>query len=210
MSGFFAVTASLPGNFPICSKVTSQASSSAAASLSRLVPRRLCLGQAVAGSTTGGLPVSACCRIFCCSLGMFGVNAALMAMPEASGIALAGVVFLGWLAVQACAGCQGRNVLKAESLQGKSLRGWFSLRWPCLAEPAGLSRYASTDSRHRCPATGCHQLCRRCQQRIGCLVWLAWAGRLWLGSFKTAAWRIIDGLIGVMMALIALQLAIGS
>jgi L-lysine exporter family protein LysE/ArgO len=149
------------------------------------------------------------------SLGMFGVNAALMAMPEALEVLRwLGVVFLGWLAVQAFVRVgRGRNVLKAESLRGKSLRG---VVLTTLAVTL-LNPQVYLDTLLLIPAIGAQQpdaISFVAGASSASVVWfggLAWAGSALAPVLsKPLAWRIIDGLIGVMMALIALQLAIGS
>ena len=115
------------------------------------------------------------------TLGMFGVSAALMAMPQALEILRwLGVAFLGWLAVQALVRAGwGRAALETDNATQQE-------------DATSFVAGASSAS----------------------VIWFS--GLAWFGSTlapilsKPAAWRVIDGLIGLIMAAIALQLAIAG
>ncbi|WP_027961772.1 LysE/ArgO family amino acid transporter [Halomonas halodenitrificans] len=149
------------------------------------------------------------------SAGMLGISALLLAVPQAMEVMRwAGVVFLGWLAAQALwrafAGRQGLDG-RAQALPGR--------RRVILATLAVtlLNPQVYLDTLLLIPAIGAQQ-----SSVSGFLVgagsasvlWfslLAWGGAMlapWLK--RPAAWRAIDGAIGVMMAAIAVQLASGA
>ncbi|MBY6032250.1 LysE/ArgO family amino acid transporter [Marinobacter daepoensis] len=149
------------------------------------------------------------------SLGMFGVSAALMAMPEAlNALRWLGVLFLGWLAIQAFYRVIiGRAALKAGEGRSATLKG---VVLTTLAVTL-LNPQVYLDTLLLIPAVGAQQadsatfLAGASSASILWFGGLAWAGsRLapWLAT--PTAWRVIDGVIGLMMSAIALQLAIGG
>jgi L-lysine exporter family protein LysE/ArgO len=149
------------------------------------------------------------------TLGMFGVSAALMAMPQALEILRwFGVVFLGWLAVQAIARAFfGRAALEADDVTRRSLKG---VLFTTLAVTL-LNPQVYLDTLLLIPAVGAQQESATSFVAGASSASVLWFGGLaWLGSTlapvlsKPTAWRVIDGLIGLMMVAIALQLAIGG
>jgi len=149
------------------------------------------------------------------TLGMFGVSAALMAMPQALEILRwFGVVFLGWLAGQAIVrACFGRAALEADDVTRRSLKG---VLFTTLAVTL-LNPQVYLDTLLLIPAIGAQQENATSFVAGASSASVLWFGGLaWLGSTlapilsKPAAWRVIDGLIGLMMAAIALQLALAG
>ncbi|MDR9425540.1 MAG: LysE family transporter [Marinobacter sp.] len=149
------------------------------------------------------------------TLGMFGVSAALMAMPQALEILRwFGVVFLGWLAGQAIVrACFGRAALEADDVTRRSLKG---VLFTTLAVTL-LNPQVYLDTLLLIPAVGAQQESATSFVAGASSASVLWFGGLaWLGSTlapilsKPAAWRVIDGLIGLMMAAIALQLALAG
>ncbi|WP_336366352.1 LysE/ArgO family amino acid transporter [Marinobacter sp. C2H3] len=155
------------------------------------------------------------CDVLLFTLGMFGVSAALMAMPEAlSVLRWLGVAFLGWLAVQALVRAgRGRAALKADDTVRRSLRG---VLLTTLAVTL-LNPQVYLDTLLLIPAVGAQQESAATFVAGASSASILWFGGLaWFGSAlapllsRPVAWRVIDGLIGLMMAAIALQLAIGG
>nr|WP_298250687.1 LysE family transporter [uncultured Halomonas sp.] len=149
------------------------------------------------------------------SAGMLGISALLLAVPQAmEAMRWAGVVFLGWLAIQALwralAGRQGLDG-QAQALPGR--------RRVILATLAVtlLNPQVYLDTLLLIPAIGAQQSSTAgflAGAGSASILWfslLAWGGAMlapWLK--RPAAWRAIDGAIGVMMAAIAVQLANGA
>ncbi|MDP4548501.1 MAG: LysE family transporter [Marinobacter sp.] len=147
------------------------------------------------------------------TLGMFGVSAALTAMPQGLEILRwLGVVFLGWLAVQAFIRVGwGRAALTAKQQEGRSLKG---VLLTTLAVTL-LNPQVYLDTLLLVPAVGAQQ-----SSTNGFLVGASSASVLWFGGLawfgssmapilsRPRVWRVIDGLIGVMMLVIAMQLAL--
>jgi L-lysine exporter family protein LysE/ArgO len=144
--------------------------------------------------------------------GMFGVNAALVAVPEALEILRwLGVVFLGWLAVVAFARVyRGREGLDAGTRTESSAR---AVIFTTLAVTL-LNPQVYLDTLLLIPAIGAQQA-----SSVGFIAGASSASVLWFGVLasvgaglspwlaKPEAWRVIDGIIGVMMASIAIHLA---
>jgi len=119
------------------------------------------------------------------TLGMFGVSAALMAMPQALEVLRwLGVVFLGWLALQALVRAGwGRSALETDNATQRSVKGVvLTTAGGHTAEPSGLSGYPAADSFHWRPARKRHQFCGRRQQCLCSLVW-----RFGLAGFDAGA-----------------------
>lgn len=149
------------------------------------------------------------------TLGMFGVSAALMAMPQALELLRwLGVAFLGWLALQALVrASRGRVALEAGEVARRSLKG---VLFTTLAVTL-LNPQVYLDTLLLIPAVGAQQEDATSFVAGASSASILWFGGLaWSGSAlapvlsRPAAWRIIDGVIGLMMAAIALQLAIGG
>ena len=149
------------------------------------------------------------------SAGMLGVSAALMAVPEALEVLRwLGVVFLGWLAVQAFVRAgRGRNRLETGEAGAKSLKG---VLFTTLAVTL-LNPQVYLDTLLLIPAIGAQQESATTFVAGASSASILWFGGLaWGGSAlapllsRPIAWRIIDGLIGLMMAGIALHLAISG
>jgi len=149
------------------------------------------------------------------TLGMFGVSAALMAMPEALDVLRwLGVAFLGLLAGQAFYRVlKGRAALEAGEARRSTVKG---VVLTTLAVTL-LNPQVYLDTLLLIPAVGAQQQDPAtfvAGASSASVLWfgaLAWAGsRLapWLA--RPAAWRVIDGVIGLMMAAIAVQLAAGG
>lgn len=146
------------------------------------------------------------------TLGMFGVSAALMAVPQALEVLRwLGVVFLGWLAVQAfIRASRGRAVLEAGEAQRRSVKG---VLLTTLAVTL-LNPQVYLDTLLLIPAVGAQQ-----ESAATFVVGASSASVLWFGLLawggsalapvlsRPLAWRIIDGVISVMMAVIAFHLA---
>lgn len=146
------------------------------------------------------------------TLGMFGVSAALMAMPQAlETLRWLGVAFLGWLAVQAFVrASRGRAVLEVSEVSRRSLKG---VLFTTLAVTL-LNPQVYLDTLLLIPAVGAQQENATTFVAGASSASVLWFGLLaWGGSALTPvlsrplAWRIIDGVIGLMMAVIALHLA---
>lgn len=147
------------------------------------------------------------------TLGMFGVSAALTAMPQGLEILRwLGVVFLGWLAVQAFIRVGwGRAALTAKQQERRSLQG---VLLTTLAVTL-LNPQVYLDTLLLVPSVGAQQPSTK-----GFLVGASSASVLWFGGLawfgssmapilsRPRVWRVIDGLIGLMMLAIALQLAL--
>ncbi|WP_372966698.1 LysE/ArgO family amino acid transporter [Marinobacter sp.] len=147
------------------------------------------------------------------TLGMFGVSAALTAMPQALEVMRwLGVAFLGWLAIRAFIRVgRGRAALNAGEEVKRSLKG---VLLTTLAVTL-FNPQVYLDTLLLVPAVGAQQ-----SNTTGFLVGAGSASVLWFGSLawfgsslapvlsRPKVWRIIDGLIGLMMLAIALQLAI--
>ena len=127
------------------------------------------------------------------TLGMFGVSAALMAMPQALEILRwLGVVFLGWLALQAFVrASRGRAALETGEVSRRSLKGVLFTTLAVGAQQENATTFVAGAS-------------------SASVLWfglLAWSGAALAPVLsRPLAWRIIDGAIGVMMAAIALHL----
>ncbi|WP_323751205.1 LysE/ArgO family amino acid transporter [Marinobacter sp.] len=147
------------------------------------------------------------------TLGMFGVSAALTAMPQGLEILRwLGVVFLGWLAVQAFIRVfRGRAGLTAEQQERRSLKG---VLLTTLAVTL-LNPQVYLDTLLLVPAVGAQQ-----SSSTGFLLGASSASVFWFGGLawfgssmapvlsRPKVWRVIDGLIGLMMLAIAMQLAL--
>ncbi|MBB3190697.1 LysE/ArgO family amino acid transporter [Halomonas cerina] len=149
------------------------------------------------------------------SVGMFGVSALLLAMPSAlEALRWAGVAFLGWLALQAWR----RAVSGRQRLSGTDGEG-LGRRPVILATLAVtlLNPQVYLDTLLLIPSIGAQQESATtfvAGAGTASILWfslLAWGGAAlspWLS--RPRAWRLIDAAIGVMMAAIALQLAMGE
>ncbi|KMQ75097.1 LysE/ArgO family amino acid transporter [Marinobacter subterrani] len=149
------------------------------------------------------------------TLGMFGVSAALMAKPEALEILRwLGVAFLGWLAIQSFVrASRGRAALEAGEVTKRSLK---AVVFTTLAVTL-LNPQVYLDTLLLIPAVGAQQDDATTFVAGASSASILWFGLLaWGGSAlapvlsRPLAWRIIDGVIGVMMAGIALHLAFGE
>lgn len=149
------------------------------------------------------------------SAGMLGISALLLAVPQAmEAMRWAGVVFLGWLAIQALwRALAGRQGLDG---QARALPGRRRVILATLAVTL-LNPQVYLDTLLLIPAIGAQQnstagfLAGAGSASILWFSLLAWGGAMlapWLK--RPAAWRAIDGAIGVMMAAIAVQLANGA
>ena len=145
------------------------------------------------------------------TLGMFGISAALMAMPEALEILRwLGVAFLGWLAVQSFVrASRGRAALEAGEVTRRSLK---AVIFTTLAVTL-LNPQVYLDTLLLIPAVGAQQEDATTFVAGASSASILWFGLLaWGGSAlapilaRPLAWRIIDAVIGVMMAAIALHL----
>ncbi|QJQ95119.1 MULTISPECIES: LysE/ArgO family amino acid transporter [Halomonadaceae] len=156
-----------------------------------------------------------CTDILLFTMGMLGVSAALMALPEAVEVLRwVGVLFLGWLAVQAFKRAfTGAHGLAAQRRERRSLK---AVVVTTLAVTL-LNPHVYLDTLLLIPAIGAQQesptvfLAGAGSASVLWFALLAWGGATlapWLS--KPAVWRMIDGLIGTMMAMIALQLAING
>ncbi|MBJ6139013.1 LysE/ArgO family amino acid transporter [Marinobacter litoralis] len=147
------------------------------------------------------------------TLGMFGVSAALTAMPQGLEILRwLGVVFLGWLAVQAFIRVGwGREALTTKQQAERSLNG---VLLTTLAVTL-LNPQVYLDTLLLVPAVGAQQ-----SSTHGFLIGASSASVMWFGGLawfgsamapilsRPKVWRVIDGLIGLMMLAIAMQLAL--
>ncbi|RBI68830.1 amino acid transporter [Vreelandella sulfidaeris] len=162
---------------------------------------------------SAGLCMSA--DIILLTAGMFGVSAFLLTMPSAlEAMRWMGVLFLSWLAAQALfRAVNGRQGLSAEAGKARSLT---KVILATLAVTV-LNPQVYLDTLLLIPAIGAQQESAGvfvAGASTASILWfslLAWGGAAlspWLS--KPIAWRIIDGLIGVMMAGIAVHLALGA
>ncbi|MCK7551283.1 MULTISPECIES: LysE/ArgO family amino acid transporter [Marinobacter] len=149
------------------------------------------------------------------TLGMFGVSAALMAMPQALDILRwLGVVFLGWLGAQAfMRAARGRAALETGEATKRSLKAVVSTTLAVTL----LNPQVYLDTLLLIPAVGAQQPDATTFVAGASSASVLWFGLLaWCGSAmapilaRPLAWRIIDGLIGLMMTAIALHLALGN
>ncbi|MFL1467161.1 LysE/ArgO family amino acid transporter [Marinobacter sp. HN1S83] len=149
------------------------------------------------------------------TLGMFGVSAALMAMPQALEILRwLGVVFLGWLAIQAFVRAgRGRVALEVGEVTKRSLKG---VLFTTLAVTL-LNPQVYLDTLVLIPAVGAQQEDTTTFVAGASSASILWFGLLaWSGSAlapvlsRPMAWRVIDGVIGLMMAGIAVHLAVNG
>lgn len=149
------------------------------------------------------------------TLGMFGVSAALMAMPEALEIMRwLGVAFLGWMAVQALTrASKGRTALEAGEITKRSLKG---VLFTTLAVTL-LNPQVYLDTLLLIPAIGAQQenpttfVAGASSASILWFTLVAWGGSAMAPILsRPTAWRIIDGAIGLMMGAIAIKLAISG
>ena len=171
------------------------------------------LGQAIRREhhwTCVGICMSADILLF--MLGMLGVSAALLAVPEALEILRwLGVAFLGWLAAVAFYRVvRGREGLDAESRVATSLR---AVIMTTLAVTL-LNPQVYLDTLLLIPSIGAQQ-----GSQVAFFAGASTASVLWFGLLglagaalspwlaRPSAWRVIDGTIGTMMAAIALHLA---
>lgn len=162
---------------------------------------------------SAGLCMAADVTLF--TLGMFGVSAALMAMPQALGILRwLGVAFLGWLAIQAFVRAgRGRVALEAGEVTKRSLKG---VLFTTLAVTL-LNPQVYLDTLVLIPAVGAQQEDTTTFVAGASSASILWFGLLaWSGSAlapvlsRPVAWRVIDGVIGLMMAGIAVHLAVNG
>ncbi len=144
--------------------------------------------------------------------GVFGVSAALMAVPEAlTVLRWLGVVFLGWLAVQALVrATRGRAALEADAGTSRSLKAVIATTLAVTL----LNPQVYLDTLILIPAVGAQQDDTASFVAGASSASIFWFGALaWGGSAlapvlsRPLAWRIIDALIGLMMAAIAAHLA---
>ncbi len=158
---------------------------------------------------SAGLCIVADITLF--TLGMFGISAALMAMPEALEILRwLGVAFLGWLAIQSFVrASRGRAALEAGEVTKRSLK---AVVFTTLAVTL-LNPQVYLDTLLLIPAIGAQQEDATTFVAGASSASILWFGLLaWGGSAlapilsRPLAWRVIDGVIGVMMAAIALHL----
>lgn len=149
------------------------------------------------------------------SAGMLGVSAALMAVPQALEVLRwLGVVFLGWLAVQALVRAgRGRDRLQVGEVKSRSLKG---VVFTTLAVTL-LNPQVYLDTLLLIPSIGAQQENTATFVAGASSASILWFGALaWGGSTlapvlaKPLAWRVIDGVIGAMMAAIALHLAVSG
>ena len=162
---------------------------------------------------SAGLCIVADITLF--TLGMFGISAALMAMPDALEILRwLGVAFLGWLAIQSFVrASRGRAVLEAGEVTKRSLK---AVVFTTLAVTL-LNPQVYLDTLLLIPAIGAQQEDATTFVAGASSASILWFGLLaWGGSAlapilsRPLAWRIIDGVIGIMMAAIALHLTLSG
>jgi len=171
------------------------------------------LGQAIRREhhwTCVGICMTADILLF--TLGMLGVSAALLAVPEAMEVLRwLGVAFLGWLAAVAFFNViRGRQGLDAENRVETSLK---AVVLTTLAVTL-LNPQVYLDTLLLIPSIGAQQ-----GSQIAFFAGASTASVLWFGMLGLAgatlspwlarpvAWRYIDGAIGSMMAVIAIHLA---
>lgn len=147
--------------------------------------------------------------------GMFGVSAVLLTMPSAmEALRWVGVVFLSYLAAMAfMRTLTGQEGLKAAAEKSRSLA---QVLLATLAVTV-LNPQVYLDTLLLIPAIGAQQssasifVAGAATASVGWFSLLAWGGaRLSPWLLRPRVWRSIDGLIGVMMAVVAIQLALGS
>lgn len=162
---------------------------------------------------SAGLCISA--DILLLIVGMFGASAVLLTMPNAmDAMRWVGVIFLSWLAAQALwRAASGQEGLRADKTTVRSLR---SVVLATLAVTV-LNPQVYLDTLLLIPAIGAQQESAGvfiAGASTASILWfslLAWGGAAlspWLS--RPGAWRIIDGLIGLMMVAIAVHLALGA
>lgn len=143
--------------------------------------------------------------------GMFGVSAILLTMPSAmEAMRWLGVAFLSWLAAQAFyRAATGREALAASKEGGRSLK---HVLIATLAVTI-LNPQVYLDTLLLIPAIGAQQESATtfvAGASTASILWfslLAWGGAMlspWLS--RPLAWRLIDGVIGLMMAAVAMHL----
>ncbi|MFN2361377.1 MAG: LysE/ArgO family amino acid transporter [Marinobacter sp.] len=153
-----------------------------------------------------------CADILLFTAGMFGVNAALMAVPQALDVLRwLGVVFLAWLALVAFYRViKGRQGLGADTAAASSV-GMVVLTTLAVTL---LNPQVYLDTLLLIPAIGAQQESPAVFVAGASSASVLWFGLLaaggaalspWLASPR--AWRFIDGAIGSMMAVIAFHLA---
>ncbi|GHE20852.1 LysE/ArgO family amino acid transporter [Halomonas urumqiensis] len=149
------------------------------------------------------------------TLGMFGISALLLAMPGTLAVLRwAGVAFLCWLAFHALrrawTGQQGLG------LAGGEAPGLRQVVFATLAVTL-LNPQVYLDTLLLIPSVGAQQASSAtflAGAATASVLWfslLAWGGAAlspWLT--RPLAWRLIDGAIGMMMAAIAFNLAMGN
>ncbi|SFR75893.1 L-lysine exporter family protein LysE/ArgO [Marinobacter daqiaonensis] len=147
--------------------------------------------------------------------GMFGISAALMALPEALEVLRwLGVVFLGWLALQALGrSLRGRQVLKAGEGSTPTLAGVVLATLGVTL----LNPQVYLDTLLLIPAVGAQQentttfVAGASSASVLWFGFLAWGGsRMAPYLDRPLAWRCIDGVIGLMMAAIAVHLMVNG
>ncbi|GAA3574951.1 LysE/ArgO family amino acid transporter [Marinobacter xestospongiae] len=172
------------------------------------------LGQAIRREHhwwAAGLCMSSDVLLF--TAGMFGISAALLAWPEALEVfRWLGVVFLGWLAIQAGWRALGGRVAlnTGDEAEGNSRR---AVLLTTLAVTL-LNPQVYLDTLLLIPAIGAQQTDQLTFVAGASSASVMWFGLLaWGGSAlapvlaRPMAWRLIDGVIAVMMAAIALHIA---
>lgn len=148
------------------------------------------------------------------TVGMFGVSAVLLTMPEAMAVLRwLGVAFLVWLASQGVyRAIMGRQGLEQASAEKRSVLG---IVLTTLAVTV-LNPQVYLDTLLLIPSVGAQQeseVAFVAGAGSASMLWfglLAWCGALlspWLSTPR--AWRLIDGVIALMLAVIALNLALG-
>lgn len=148
------------------------------------------------------------------TVGMFGVSAVLLAMPEAMAVMRwLGVAFLAWLAAQGFdRAIMGRQGLERSTAEKRSIPG---IVLTTLAVTV-LNPQVYLDTLLLIPSVGAQQeseVAFVAGAGSASVLWfglLAWCGALlspWLSTAR--AWRLIDGVIALMLAMIAWNLALG-
>ncbi|MDN6298242.1 MAG: LysE family transporter [Halomonas sp.] len=148
------------------------------------------------------------------TVGMFGVSAVLLAMPEAMAVMRwLGVAFLAWLAAQGFyRAIMGRQGLERAEAEKRSVLG---IILTTLAVTV-LNPQVYLDTLLLIPSVGAQQeseVAFVAGAGSASMLWfglLAWCGALlspWLSTPRS--WRLIDGVIALMLTVIALNLALG-
>lgn len=162
---------------------------------------------------SAALCMSADVMLFC--LGMLGVSAALIAFPSAlEFLRWAGVVFLLWLSFTAfMRAVQGRGGLVAEDSSRRSLG---AVLMTTLAVTL-LNPQVYLDTLLLIPSIGAQQqepMVFAAGASSASIMWftlLAWGGSALAPVLsRPIAWRIIDGLISLMMLVIAVHLIVNG